>query len=377
MQVIRRLARVPFIANSKAARRARRFLDFTIKKSRSKVSSLLGGRFLTIRMDTNNKCNLKCSMCYFSLPEVAQIPAQTMPLELFRTIAEKAFPHTETLVLSCAYEPLLSPIFMDALDIVKEYRIPRTEIVTNGTLLTRQRIEKIVDAGITYLSLSIDAATKETYERIRVNANYDKLLANVRMVTQVKEEKGSPLPHLHVNYVLMRSNVEELPLFVSLAAELNMELVFCRHLLPYAGLNTRDEMLFYHQELTNECFRKARDVARKKGMALYPPPDYEATGASPSDELYNRYCFVPWSELYIRADGETAPCSWFEGQVSTGNFKDKTLEEIWNHEFYQTLRREFETGNLNPTCIYCLKDQSTHYEKEPFDVLGRVTKTWQ
>lgn len=377
VDMVGKLSKLKFLKNSKTIRRVWFYYNRLLIRLSKIGSDLPRGRFLTIRMDTNNKCNLRCNMCYFSMGESQKIPVRNMSIDLFKKIAEKSFPYTKRLFLSCSYEPLISPIFMEALDVVKDYNIPETIIVTNGVSLKRDNIEKIIEAGISQVHISIDAATKGTYEEVRACSGYYDLIEKIRLFNEIKQEKKVSLPRLCSDYTLMRSNIEELPAFVTLAAEINIESIDCRHLLPYAGLDNMDQMLFSHKVLTNRCLEQAHEIAKEKGVVLSTPDYYETDNGIGSNNSYQKNCLNPWENLFIRSDGETAPCCWFEGQVSVGSFEDANLSQIWNHDFYKKLRKEFTTGKLNPMCIYCLKDRTTYYRKEAFDVMQRIKKTYK
>jgi len=75
------------------------------------IQKIYGPRFLTVRIDTTNKCNLRCQMCYLSYDQVFFQKADYMSVDVFRRIAEKAFPYAEAVVLSAGFEPLLHKDF--------------------------------------------------------------------------------------------------------------------------------------------------------------------------------------------------------------------------------------------------------------------------
>src|SRR5215470_12997806 len=90
------------------------------------------GRCLSVYMDQNNRCNLKCKMCGFSDSRVAAIPKYDMPRPLFDSIAAQVFPLTSFLVLSIMTEPFMTRDFPDRLSLVREFDVPYSEIITNG-----------------------------------------------------------------------------------------------------------------------------------------------------------------------------------------------------------------------------------------------------
>src|ERR1051326_4226853 len=122
-------------------------------------------------MDQNNKCNLRCRMCGFSDPRVAALATYDLPRDLYDSIARQIFPRAAYLALSLMTEPFMTRDFPDRLAAVREHEVPFSDIITNGTLLTARAIEKMIDARINRLTVSIDGGTKELYEHIRRGAS--------------------------------------------------------------------------------------------------------------------------------------------------------------------------------------------------------------
>ena len=365
--IVRHLSRMPLLARSGRLKSLWKGVKPILFKGRFRPSRFPRRRFLVMRMDTTNRCNLKCSICYFSMEEMSRVPRQVMSAGDFAAIARNSFSSVSSLSLSCSFEPLLSPDLPAILGTVREHRIPETWICTNGTLLGEKNAAEIIDAGITHLVLSIDAATGATYERIRGRGDFDRLLEKIEMVRDLKAGRGSRFPLVTGSFTLMRSNIEELPAFVDMAARLGMEKVLCRHLVPYSGMENREEQLFHHRELANRLIAEARERARRSGLILSAPV-FDIGGPPPAAA---KTCPAPWLEIYVGPTGETAPCSYLSAELPTGSLLSHSLEEIWHHPSFVDLRRGFEKGDHLPTCRWCLRDQNVNFEKEPLDALAR------
>jgi MoaA/NifB/PqqE/SkfB family radical SAM enzyme len=80
------------------------------------------------------------------------------------------------------------------------------ELITNGTLLEGEALEALAEANIRLLVVSFDGARKETYERIRRRANYEKTL---NRILAAKERIASETLFA-LNSTIMRSNLEEI-----------------------------------------------------------------------------------------------------------------------------------------------------------------------
>jgi len=216
----------------------------------------LGPRSLKLVWDISNKCNLRCKMCHFAYDEVFHRPAQYMTPETFARLAAQALPRAHTLILSAGNEPMTSPWFSRILEIAAQYEVPDFLFITNGTRMTPKIAEAIVMAGVTQVQISIDGATKATYEAIRRGGNFDKLCKNIRTLTALKRRVGRTSPQLQFNIVLMRSNLKELDQFVDLAEDLGVEWIAARHLLVMRGLGVEHESLSLLPELANKHFRQ-------------------------------------------------------------------------------------------------------------------------
>src|SRR5262249_19742443 len=106
----------------------------------------LGLRFLVIRMDTTNLCNLRCLQCYYSSDYMRK--REDMSLSLFRSIGDQLFAKTRFLYLSCATEPLMNKQFAAIVRATGEYRVPFTSFCTNGQLLKEEIIQACLNSRI-------------------------------------------------------------------------------------------------------------------------------------------------------------------------------------------------------------------------------------
>ncbi len=108
-------------------------------------------------------CNLRCQHCY-------QSAARPLPDEL--TLDEKLEvidQLAENDVVAIAFsggEPLMAPDFFEAASYASSKNM-YVSLATNGTLLTRENVDRLVECGVNYLEISLDAATPEIHNRFR------------------------------------------------------------------------------------------------------------------------------------------------------------------------------------------------------------------
>ena len=293
-------------------------------------------------------------MCYFAL-DLKREPYVVMNLDLFKKIAEDVFPKALQVNLSCAAEPLLIRNFPDYLAVTARYGIPATVIVTNAFFLNEKMARAIIDAKISCIDVSIDGATRKTYESIRKGSDFDRVIGNVNMLQEMKRLAKKKKPLLHLDYALMKCNINEFPDFLRLASKLGADHVRANHLIPFKHLNIMDESLINHKEAANRIFNESRRLAGKLGLNLSLPPDFAMAAAIKSRPVVNKKaCKVPFESMFIVSDGRCIPCTWFSFKKwIAGDFRKMNFADIWNGQIYKKLRKLFKSGRYTGYCINC------------------------
>ena len=149
-----------------------------------------------VQIEPVGQCNLRCQMCpiQFRTDGPPNGPPAFMPFETFTRLVDQ-FPTMTELQLQGLGEPMMHPRFFDMVAYAAARGI---EVSTNSnlTLLTPARAERLVRSGLHRLQVSIDGATPETYERIRVRSNWQRVIGNLEGLVATKRRLGSELPRL-------------------------------------------------------------------------------------------------------------------------------------------------------------------------------------
>jgi sulfatase maturation enzyme AslB (radical SAM superfamily) len=275
-----------------------------------KIARWLKVPHLLVRIDTNNVCNLRCTMCPYSLPEFRAKP-EFMDIDLFKKIAQEIFPLTRVLELSCSYEPLMTKNFTEFLYIAAQYLKKRSiGITTNFQLLTEEHIKAAADCRLEFF-VSIDAFSKEMYESIRSGASFERLIANLQAVKKFKEANHSEWPKLRINFTMMRQNLSELQQLPEFCQRYGFEAVFLRHLIVWPQLEEfLPESLFFHKELYNPYVDNIFIPLRKSGIKMIYPPKYDLSAESkPNPKKFTKGgCALPFFSFQIMVDGSFKIC---------------------------------------------------------------------
>lgn len=167
-----------------------------------KIKSMLGisslGYPRILEFELSNTCNLECTMCsgHFSSSirkNRENLPALENPYTpAFVEQLTEFLPHLTDMKF-LGGEPFLIDIYYDIWEKIIEINPKiKVHITTNGTVLNN-RGKRILEQLNVAIILSIDSLDKETYEGIRVNAKYDRMMENLAFFKQLVREKGTYL----------------------------------------------------------------------------------------------------------------------------------------------------------------------------------------
>lgn len=167
-----------------------------------KLKSFLGinniGYPRILEFELSNTCNLECTMCsgHFSSSirkNREHLPALQSPYDAdFVNQLTEFMPHLTDMKF-LGGEPFLIDIYYDIWERIIEVNPKiKVHITTNGTILNN-RGKRILEKLNVAIILSIDSLDKETYEGIRVNAKYDRMMENLEFFKNLTREKNTYL----------------------------------------------------------------------------------------------------------------------------------------------------------------------------------------
>jgi radical SAM protein with 4Fe4S-binding SPASM domain len=295
------------------------------------------------------KCNLACVFC--KLYPVSG--AKQVSIENFRKAAEQLFPTARLVSICSGGEPYLHKNLEELLRIIRQYSVP-TWVLSNGMLLEEERIRTIVrEELITLHGFSIDGIRSSTVEAIRVNAKLDVIVENIKMLIRIRKEERKHKPPIVIRYVLMRSNIEELPDAVRHWGEMGIDVIDCNYLSLSRNID-RQQSLYFHQDLTEEVFSEAQLVAEHYPRLTLNLPD--PIHKQQHFEKKPKKCGSAWNFVFVNTDGEIFPCYCLLGIRSMGNIYEgdgDSFKGIWNNSEYQQLRRTTNDDHVKKYFSYC------------------------
>ncbi len=301
-------------------------------------------------LEVTNRCNLLCETCPRTF-ETLEPPAD-MSWDLFTRIVDQV-PNVARAVLHGVGEPML---VKDLPRMVRYLKDRGTYVLfnTNGTLMQPKRFRELIDTGLDELRVSLDAADRASYRRVRGKDFFDRIVRDVGKFVAFQKATGATTPRVSLWLTGLKETVDQLPAFVRLAAEMGVTEVHLQRLVfDEAGYGmARADLSLFESARADEtaAIAEAETIGRSLGVTL------DASGATEPGISLKRQedrawatCRRPWSLMYVTAHGRALPCCIAPFSVrgysnyTLGDATQATLREIWNGAAY----RDFRTSLLS------------------------------
>jgi MoaA/NifB/PqqE/SkfB family radical SAM enzyme len=319
-----------------------------------------------VQIEPVGQCNLRCQMCaiQFRRDGPPYGPPAFMPFETFTRLVDQ-FPDLRELHLQGLGEPMMHPRFFEMVAYAAGKGV-RVSTNSNLTLLNARRAELCVASGLETLHVSLDGATAATYERIRLRAHFDRVLAHLELLLAARARHGSERPYLRLVMVIMRQNLHELPELVRLAHRFQMGAVFVQHLChdfgeaslperyrPMRDFVSEQTLLGEEPERVERYFAEARTVAAELGVELRLPRTRSRPHA-PGTPGRAR-CDWPWRGAYLSYQGEAMPCCMVStpDRASFGAMAAHGVEAVWNGAEARAFRERLDSDDPPDICRSC------------------------
>jgi len=293
----------------------------------------------TLAVALTERCNNDCFFC-----TKATAPAPDLPFEVLESLAP-FIRGARRVHLTGRGEPLLHPRIDDVLELIARHNDRGcVSIATNGFLLHEDRSRRLA-GNLHHLVLSLNAATRETYERDMGHGDWERVLSNVGLA-----RRHIPGEKMVFRFVAHRDNIREFPALVRLAHRFGVTRAALTLMIVTRPGNL-GRSLWFEKALANDLVEEAREVGRELGVQVEAPAFAPLT----APRAPRLPCRSPYDEVLVGPEGKVRACR-FSGSQQMGSVHDAGgLEAVWNGPRYQALRHE----RFFPECRTCFAHACT------------------
>ncbi len=332
-------------------------------------------------VEPTNRCNLACRMC---VRNVWDAPQGQMSSTTFTCIVEglRAALPPPKVVFGGFGEPLAHPAIIEMAAQVKHLGGP-VELITNGTLLSRDMSRRLIAAGLDMLWLSLDGITPESYADLRLGAALPQVLDNLSGFRACCRSAGLSAPKLGIIFVAMKRNIAELPAVLRLSRRLGASRFLVTNVLPHTA-EMRSEPLYARAlgevaYLSSPPFEPRLELPKIDTNELTRASLYRVIHGTWSVSLAganlgttnDRCPFIESGSTTVSWEGFVSPClplvynhtsilhtSSSEGRqryshlYRIGNVAAGSLSELWTASEYVAFRERVRAFDF-PPCTKC------------------------
>lgn len=313
-------------------------------------------------LNITNVCNLDCIWCFWREDE--SFANGNLDFDKFKKILDlntDQFENWDTINLCSGGEVFKNQDLLKMLEYVKEkFPSKRRWIVTNATYPVTGWYEKCYKL-LDRITISIDGASAEVYEKIRTPAKFKPFLRNLKNIVNINENI-----EIQLAMTVSTLNIHEMVDVVKLGAELkHVNLVWVQpavitneNLIKKIGDININKM---PREEIDFHFAKARKEAEKHGI-LFGHADMDTFYGVEGKNVNG--CLAPWTRGPFTITDYVMPCSFMdvskenrkiiEEKYNLGNPQEKSLEDIYNSEGFWKFRKDLLEGKTKELCGDCM-----------------------
>ena len=285
--------------------------DYRLKYS---AASKGNESLLQVDLELADNCNYRCLEC----PISDKLTDEDIDLILKSSAENGAL----ALKLNYINEPLLDiKRILNTAKKAHEYGFVDIYFTTNGSLLTYKNSIKLIESKlISRIQVSIDAFTKDTYDKIRRGGDFEKVKKHIQDFIELRKTYNTLFPKIRVSFLTLPENKHETKLFYD-----------------------------HWNELV--------DAVALQSSVMKPNSKREDDTKS-YDKLRTSFCPNPFRQLVVRADKSVLPCCSFWGdQMRLGMIEDDdSLGHLFNSKKMNEIRETFKNKDkkLKTYCEQCL-----------------------
>lgn len=294
----------------------------------------------TLTVEATTACNFRCGFCYGR-----HIAQGVMRVDAFLAILD-ALPRLAAVEFTGEGEPMLNKDVPEMIRACKA-RGAWVHLTTNGSRMTRERVETIFDLEVDAVATSMETLDHARFARLRPGGDLDEVKRAMASLASETRARGRG-PNLLLWVTLVRSSLDEIDAFLDYAGEAGFARVEFQTLNRLSAYRR-----FYSVELQAEILSPEELRAHRNR------PSCSARARAVIDEILathaGRRCDIFMGSTMVYWQGEVTPCRLLKvpQHPSCGNARRAPLTEIWRETGFVDFRFALQHGVVLNACDGC------------------------
>ncbi len=322
-----------------------------------------------LEIEITTCCHLQCIFCEHTFWQ--DQPQKNMTFDEFKKIVDQ-FPKLRFINLTGEGTCFLNPYFFQMIEYLKKRNV-FILFVDSFDLFNQERIDRTIELGVERIEVSLDAATKSTYEKIKVGANWNRTLAHLKALRSKKQREGTPFPFVFFRYVVNIHNRNEVADFVRLVAELDMNLGEWT-VIEFCGLLYFDKNRhLFVKKISPDLMKEADRLGQKYNIQIA----WSHINKLPPMTLCSK-----WQQPYVMIGGDVViDCAVLMSNNRSYlranrlcNLLEDDFTKVWYSDYYKKVRKSVprKKGPISKHC-HCCRGYATRKRYEEYGLFDQET----
>lgn len=199
-------------------------------------------RIQHLRLAIDDSCNLRCPSCRKGMIFHKEGSAYNLGIGLADRINDwlHNFNHPIQVHIGSDGDPFASHVYRHFMEQTPKRNNIKYSILTNG-LMFREFYHKVphVINNLQELGVSIDGASKETYEKLRLGGRWDKIIEGIECMAEQKQKHGF---RFILHFVVQKNNYHEMEDIIHLGKQYGVDRVWLNKMEDWNVLANFDQM---------------------------------------------------------------------------------------------------------------------------------------
>ncbi len=222
-----------------------------------------------IQIEVTSRCKASCFYCPHTIYRDRWCHG-SMSLETFKHIAI-AFKMADLIFLQGWGEPFLNKKLFEMIEIAKESGC-KVGFTSNGMALNPETTDHLIDFKLDILGISLAGTKSETHDRVRAGTHFESITRSLLDLKEKKERKNASLPRVHLAYIMLRSNFEDLREIIDYAKKVGSRDVVYSNLNFFPSPELRKEAIFLDESRKKyyyEILKGLKARAKENGVNFF------------------------------------------------------------------------------------------------------------
>lgn len=262
------------------------------------------------------RCNLNCEFCYVGDKDYRELNTNDTKKILFKIYHEAKIPS----VSFTGGEPLLRKDIYTLVEYAAKIGL-WTNIITNGTLLTKQIVENLKKSGLSSTQVSIEGPNPKIHDKISgVPGSFQKTIQGVRLLL----DAGIPV---HTNTTVSKNNVNHLEEILLLAKKIGLQRLSMNLLIPCGSASNKKHLWVSYSDIGDHIIKLKHRAEKENIKFLWYSPVPMCKFNPIAQGFGNKSCAAITGLLSIDPMGNIIPCSSW--RMPVGSLLRQRFEDIW------------------------------------------------